>query len=226
MKVPASETAVIWSTEASGRTSATAAGAGCRPAPGGARRRRRRHPGGQRRGGIPTVREPDGTLAGVEAVINKTRRRAAGPRTVDVDLLVIATDVPQAILSAPLRPRASGGSASRRCARLQAASSPAGRWAKVEAVCRFVERAGRPAVITDLSSIGAAVQTATPERPSPPRDPDREEATHDRDSHPHPHPHPLSRRRPRSRCARCRIPAPRRRRLGADRPGQPAWRTG
>ena len=49
-------------------------------------------------GGIPVVREEDGTLRGVEAVIDKDLGAALLARTVAADVLVIATDVPHAVL--------------------------------------------------------------------------------------------------------------------------------
>jgi hypothetical protein len=49
-------------------------------------------------GGIPIVRDDDGTLRGVEAVIDKDLAAALLARSVDVDVLVIATDVDHAIL--------------------------------------------------------------------------------------------------------------------------------
>src|SRR4051794_28683502 len=49
-------------------------------------------------GGIPTVRDPDGSLRGVEAVIDKDLGAALLGRTVDADVLVIGTDVPNAVL--------------------------------------------------------------------------------------------------------------------------------
>src|SRR5690606_22202276 len=44
-------------------------------------------------GGIPTVREADGRLSGVEAVIDKDLTAALIARQVEADMLVIATDV-------------------------------------------------------------------------------------------------------------------------------------
>ena len=49
-------------------------------------------------GGIPVVRRPDGSLAGVEAVIDKDLGAALLGETVGADVLVIATDVPHAVL--------------------------------------------------------------------------------------------------------------------------------
>ena len=49
-------------------------------------------------GGIPVVRDADGRLRGVEAVIDKDLGAALLARTVAADVLVIATDVPHAVL--------------------------------------------------------------------------------------------------------------------------------
>src|SRR5688572_10554372 len=107
-------------------------------------------------GGIPVVRAADGTLHGVEAVIDKDLGAALLARTVEVDVLVVATDVPQAVLrfGAPdaepigrvtvkeLRDLAAEG---------HFASGSMG--PKVDAVCRFVEQGGQRAVITNLENI-------------------------------------------------------------------------
>ena len=49
-------------------------------------------------GGIPVVREADGRLRGVEAVIDKDLGAALLARTVQADVLVIATDVENAVI--------------------------------------------------------------------------------------------------------------------------------
>jgi carbamate kinase len=111
-------------------------------------------------GGIPTVRRADGTLAGVEAVIDKDLGAAVLAHTIEVDLLVIATDVPHAVLAFGTPQAEDIGEVD--VARMRSYAA-AGHFAggsmgpKVEAVCRFVEESGRPAVITDLDSIVAAV---------------------------------------------------------------------
>jgi carbamate kinase len=111
-------------------------------------------------GGIPVVRETDGSLRGVEAVIDKDLSAALLARTVGADVLVIGTDVPQAVLRygepgaeplgtltvSELREHARGG---------HFASGSMG--PKVEAACRFVEQGGTRAVITDLDHILDAV---------------------------------------------------------------------
>ena len=111
-------------------------------------------------GGIPHVRRPDGSLAGVEAVIDKDLGAALLAETTDADVLVIATDVPHAVIRygepdaeplgrvsvAEMRAHAEDG---------EFASGSMG--PKVDAVCRFVEATGRRGVITSLDQITAAV---------------------------------------------------------------------
>ncbi len=111
-------------------------------------------------GGIPTARGADGGLEGVEAVIDKDLGAEILARAVEADLLVIATDVPHAVLHF-------GTPEAEEIHRVDVATmrahAAAGHFAggsmgpKVDAVCRFVERTGRPGVITDLTSIGRAV---------------------------------------------------------------------
>jgi carbamate kinase len=111
-------------------------------------------------GGIPVVRDPDGTLRGAEAVIDKDLTAALLGRAVTAQLLVIATDVDGVMLDwgtarvrqlgcvdvAELRGYAAAG---------HFASGSMG--PKVEAACRFVESGGERAVITSLDRIADAV---------------------------------------------------------------------
>jgi carbamate kinase len=126
-------------------------------------------------GGIPVVVRADGTLSGVEAVIDKDLGAALLAETVGADVLVIATDVPQAVLhfgspdATPI-----GRVAVTELRRLAAdghfASGSMG--PKVDAACRFVERGGTRAVITSLRSIVDAVSgdfgTVVLREPPPP----------------------------------------------------------
>jgi carbamate kinase len=112
-------------------------------------------------GGIPMVREVDGELHGVEAVIDKDLAAARLGRTLGVDGLVIATDIDHAILgfgTEHARPlgRVTVAEMRRHAADGEFASGSMG--PKVEAVCRFVEQSGRSGVITSLGNIVAGVR--------------------------------------------------------------------
>ena len=110
-------------------------------------------------GGIPTVRDADG-LRGVEAVIDKDLGAALLAETVDADVLVIATDVSNAVLrygtpEAEEIGRVTTSEMRGYAAEGHFASGSMG--PKVEAACRFVERAGGHTVITNLEQIRDAV---------------------------------------------------------------------
>jgi carbamate kinase len=111
-------------------------------------------------GGIPVVRDGEGTLRGVEAVIDKDLAAALLARSLDVDVLVIATDVDHAILDygtdrARAIGRASPAQMRAYAADGQFASGSMG--PKVEAGVRFVEQGGTRSVITSLHRIADAV---------------------------------------------------------------------
>jgi len=112
-------------------------------------------------GGIPVVREADGSLRGIEAVIDKDLGAALLGDRMAADVLVVATDVPHAVLRY-------GTPAAEDIGRVEVSQMEAyaadGHFAsgsmgpKVDAACRFVRTTGRPAVITDLDSIVDAVE--------------------------------------------------------------------
>ncbi len=114
-------------------------------------------------GGIPVVREPDGTLRGVEAVIDKDLTAALLARALDAHVLVIATDVAHAAVGF-------GTDAQRDLGRVTLSElhrlADAGEFAsgsmgpKVEAVSRFVAAGGTRGVITSLTHITDAVDGA------------------------------------------------------------------
>jgi carbamate kinase len=111
-------------------------------------------------GGIPTVRRPDGSLTGVEAVIDKDLTAALVAEHIGADALVIATDVANAVSDYGTDHAEPIGevTASRMrkiAAEQQFAAGSMG--PKVEAVTRFAERAGGTGVITSLASIADAV---------------------------------------------------------------------
>src|SRR3954451_10975225 len=114
-------------------------------------------------GGVPVIRgsDDDDALRGVEAVIDKDLGAALLARTVHADVLVVATDVPNAVLrfgtpdAEPL-----GLVDVRRMRELAAEGHFAGgsMGPKVEAACRFVEQGGTRAVISTLDHIVDAVE--------------------------------------------------------------------
>ena len=112
-------------------------------------------------GGIPVVREPDGHLRGVEAVIDKDLTAALLAATLDADVLVIATDVDHAAIDWGTPQQRELGRVT--LAEMQAYAA-AGQFAsgsmgpKVDAATRFVIRGGPRSVITSLSHITDAVE--------------------------------------------------------------------
>jgi carbamate kinase len=114
-------------------------------------------------GGVPVVRE-DGALRGVEAVIDKDLGAALLAQTVDADVLVVATDVPNAVLRFGSPDAEPLGRVDVRRMRALAAEghfASGSMGPKVEAACRFVEQGGTRAVITDLADILDAVAGET-----------------------------------------------------------------
>ena len=111
-------------------------------------------------GGIPVVRREDGSLSGVEAVIDKDLGAALLGVLVGADVLVVATDVPQAVLrygtsEAELVGRVTLSQMQAYAEEGHFASGSMG--PKVDAVCRFVQGTDLPGVITSLDRIVDAV---------------------------------------------------------------------
>jgi carbamate kinase len=110
-------------------------------------------------GGIPTVRE-HGVLRGVPAVIDKDLGAALLARTVAADVLVIATDVPHAVLrfGTPEAEPIGRVTVTQMRDHLAAGHFASGSMGpKVDAACRFVEHGGGHAAITRLDQILEAV---------------------------------------------------------------------
>jgi carbamate kinase len=113
-------------------------------------------------GGIPTVRDEDGTLRGVEAVIDKDLSAALLGRAVGAEVLVIATDVPGARLdfgTAQERPIGVVGVDDLRAYAKEGHFAGGSMGPKVDAACRFVEAGGERAVITSLDHIADTLHT-------------------------------------------------------------------
>ncbi|GLU46465.1 carbamate kinase [Nocardiopsis ansamitocini] len=111
-------------------------------------------------GGIPVVRDASGALRGVEAVLDKDRTAALLARTVQAQTLVIATDVPNAILrygspdAVPIG-RISATELGRHAVAGHFAGGSMG--PKVEAALRFVVEGGGRAVITALDRLAEGI---------------------------------------------------------------------
>ena len=111
-------------------------------------------------GGIPVTRGEDGRLSGVEAVIDKDLTAALLAQQVNADVLVIATDVPHAVIGWGTPEAREVGVVSlaemeQIAAEGHFASGSMG--PKVEAALRFVRGGGARSVITALDNITAAV---------------------------------------------------------------------
>ena len=110
-------------------------------------------------GGIPVVRQADGRLRGIEAVIDKDLTAALLANSISADALVIATDVDHAVLNYGSANQQNIGRVTVSQLEKYVAEGhfASGSMApKVEAVLRFARTGGR-AVITSLGHIGEAI---------------------------------------------------------------------
>jgi len=126
-------------------------------------------------GGIPVVRRGDGSLAGVEAVIDKDLGAALLGQTVEADILIIATDVPHAVLRygrPDAEPLGEIGVDRMRALAADGHFASGSMGPKVDAVCRFVEATGRRGVITSIDQIIGAVDGSAGTVVLPATDPD------------------------------------------------------
>jgi carbamate kinase len=115
-------------------------------------------------GGIPVVRDGPGSYRGVEAVVDKDLTAALLAASVRADRLVIATDVEQVMLDyGTEHARPLGRVPVSELAELSGRGLfDAGSMApKVTAACRFVRSTGRPATITALGALAAALAGRT-----------------------------------------------------------------
>lgn len=115
-------------------------------------------------GGIPVVRQPDGTYRGIDAVIDKDFASSLLAAELEADLLVISTGVPKVYLNygkpnekaldrvtlAELREYAA-----------QQHFAPGSMLPKVQAVISFLEKGGKQAIITNPESLEEAVAGLT-----------------------------------------------------------------
>jgi carbamate kinase len=100
-------------------------------------------------GGMPVALDGDGSMQGVEAVVDKDLTASLLARRIDADLLLMLTDVDAVCVGWGKDGQRSLADASP--AQLRELSFASGSMGpKVEAACRFVEATGRPAAIGEL----------------------------------------------------------------------------
>ncbi|MEU5810690.1 MULTISPECIES: carbamate kinase [unclassified Streptomyces] len=105
-------------------------------------------------GGVPVIRDDEGRLTGVEAVVDKDLTAALLAEALDADALLLLTDVPNVALGHGTPGATPIGHTTP--AHLRAHRFPAGSMGpKVEAVCRFVELTGGTAAIGALEDARA-----------------------------------------------------------------------
>jgi carbamate kinase len=111
-------------------------------------------------GGIPTVRQSDGQLCGVEAVIDKDLTAALVARHIGADALVIATDVEAVVLgfgTPDAQPVGEVTAPELRAIAREQQFAAGSMGPKVEAVLRFAESTSGTGIITSLAQIGEAL---------------------------------------------------------------------
>lgn len=111
-------------------------------------------------GGIPVVRHGDGSLHGVEAVVDKDLTAVLLASQIQADVLVIATNVATAWVDwgkDTARPLREVSLAEMRGYQAEGQFPPGSMGPKVEAACNFVAATGGKAIITSLDQITAAL---------------------------------------------------------------------
>jgi carbamate kinase len=105
-------------------------------------------------GGIPVVRDPDGGLRGIEAVIDKDRTAALLAERLSADALLLLTDVAAVEANyGTVAAQAIRRTSPEELGRLK--FPPGSMGPKVEAACAFVTATGHQAAIGGLEDVGA-----------------------------------------------------------------------
>lgn len=115
-------------------------------------------------GGIPVVRHCDGTLQGVEAVIDKDLAASLMASVLDANVFLIITDVDHVYLNYGTRHQEALKTLSLdECSKyLEQGQFAAGSMApKIEAAMQFVKRSGKKAVITSIENVPTALEGTT-----------------------------------------------------------------
>lgn len=115
-------------------------------------------------GGIPVVKQPDGTLLGVDAVIDKDFASGLLATEINADMLIISTGVPKVYLNYG-KPNQQALNKVTTAELKQYLSekhfAPGSMRPKIQAVISFLEKGGRKAIITDAESLEEAVAGKT-----------------------------------------------------------------
>jgi carbamate kinase len=112
-------------------------------------------------GGIPVIRTPDGTYAGVEAVIDKDLAASLLARSLEADRFVISTAVEKVYLNYGRPDQQAIRELSVGDARARIAEGHFARGSmlpKIEAMIEFVDATGRQGIITDPEHLASALE--------------------------------------------------------------------
>jgi carbamate kinase len=112
-------------------------------------------------GGIPVVREPDGRLHGIEAVIDKDLTSAFMANALGIDTMMILTSVPRVAINFGKPGQRELGEVSVRDLEAYQAEGHFARGSmapKIDAVLRFLAHGGKRAIIAHLSQAAEAFQ--------------------------------------------------------------------
>ncbi len=115
-------------------------------------------------GGIPVIKLPDGTLKGVDAVIDKDFASSLLAVQINADILVISTAVPKVFLNygkPDEKPLDKVSLADLKQYVLEGHFAPGSMLPKIQAVIGFLENGGRKAIITNPESLEEAVAERT-----------------------------------------------------------------
>ena len=115
-------------------------------------------------GGIPVIRENDGTLTGVEAVIDKDRTAAVLGNNLGLDILMILTDVEKIAINFGKKDQKFLDKLTVEEAQKYIAQGHFGKGSmepKVQAACHFVQNGGKKAIITSLKKSKMALDGLT-----------------------------------------------------------------
>ena len=115
-------------------------------------------------GGIPVIRQPDGSLKGMDAVIDKDFAASLLAVQIKANLLVISTAVPKVFLNygkPDEKPLDKVSLADLKQYVLEGHFAPGSMLPKIQAVIGFLENGGRKAIITNPESLEEAVAERT-----------------------------------------------------------------